>query len=288
MYHQSVTMLRGPLRSCCLFLLLFSVRVDFTAHEKQTVYRTERVILGDMVFKCASRVLTETLCVYVIVGMCTFYYLCNRKTHKRGEACHTPCPCHNATKEKGKESVEGVDGRTREVCVGWRGWGQYGRWDSLKGTVSVLSPTGPELGSWQGSHYMHASDSSLSHYASRQLTPPLSHPIFVMQSKSSPTAHTLIVMAAALIYCTLKEKLIKSAALHVSSATFELSWDTSRPADVCALLKSDNETWSGNTILFVRVCAGFHIIDSFHIWIHKYLIWQYNEHCNGLSFVASQ
>lgn len=36
--------------------------------------------------------------------------------------------------------------------------------------VSVLCPTGPELGSWQGSHYKHVSDSSLSHYTSRQLT----------------------------------------------------------------------------------------------------------------------
>lgn len=35
--------------------------------------------------------------------------------------------------------------------------------------VSVLCPTGPELGGWQGSHYMCVSDSSLSHYAGRQL-----------------------------------------------------------------------------------------------------------------------
>lgn len=46
--------------------------------------------------------------------------------------------------------------------------------------LSVLCPTGPELGGWQGSHYMHVSDSSLSHYASRQLTPPSLHPSFVM------------------------------------------------------------------------------------------------------------
>lgn len=50
--------------------------------------------------------------------------------------------------------------------------------------VSVLCPTGPELGSWQGSHYMCVSDSSLSHYSSRQLTPPLLLPSFVMQTIS--------------------------------------------------------------------------------------------------------
>lgn len=36
-----------------------------------------------------------------------------------------------------------------------------------KNCVSVLCPTGFELGSRQGSHYMQVSDSSLSHYTSR-------------------------------------------------------------------------------------------------------------------------
>lgn len=58
-----------------------------------------------------------------------------------------------------------------------------------RNSMSMLCPTGPELGGWQGSHYMRVSDSSLFHYASRHLTPPLFHPSFVIQTISSPTTH---------------------------------------------------------------------------------------------------
>lgn len=51
------------------------------------------------------------------------------------------------------------------------------------------SPTGPELGGWQGSHYMRVSDSSLSHYARRQLALALSDHSFVMQTILSHTPH---------------------------------------------------------------------------------------------------
>lgn len=136
---------------------------------RPTVYWIEWAILGDTVTKCPSWVLHaqwDSVRVYGIVGMCTIYYLCNRKRQKIWEACHVPCPGQSLTKERGKGS-EGV-GRTRQMkeSAEMRKCKRNG--------VSVLCPTGPELGGWQGSHYMRVSDSSLSHCTSQQLTlPPL-------------------------------------------------------------------------------------------------------------------
>ncbi len=73
---------------------------------------------------------------------------------------------------------------------------------------------------------MRVSDSSLSHYASRQLTPPLLHPSFVMQVIASPTTHTLKALVAALIHYALKEEHITNTTLHLSSVEPFQVWAT--------------------------------------------------------------
>lgn len=122
MYHQSVTILPGLLRSCCL--LHVSARVALAASEDPR-YWIEWAILGDIVTKCPYWVLHaqwDSVCVCGIVGMCAIYYLRNSKRQKICEACHVSCPGQSLTKERGRK---------------WGGEGRQDRWKRVQGWESV-------------------------------------------------------------------------------------------------------------------------------------------------------
>lgn len=119
---------------------------------RPTAYWIEWAILGDTVTKCPSWVLHaqwDPVRVYGIVGMCTIYYLCNRKRQKIGEACHVPCPGQSLTKERGKGSEGG--GRTRQmkecrdekVCLCSVPLGL--NWAAGKGAITCVSLTAHSL-----------------------------------------------------------------------------------------------------------------------------------------------
>lgn len=86
-----------------------------------------------------------------------------------------------------------------------------------KKSVSVLCPTGLELGSRQGSHYMQVSDSSLSHYTSRKYHHDSDTSSLNADYIISHHTHFNSCCCCFRLQCIKQNKLIKPSALHLSA-----------------------------------------------------------------------
>lgn len=134
MYHQSVTLRPGLLRSCSL-LPLSERRLDCT--RRPTAYRLHRAILRDTVTKCPSWVShaqSDTVCVCVCVWglwVCVRFTISKRKRQKTWEACSVYWPGQSLTKQR----VEGnKKGRTRQM-----GGKKMQRWKSVEEMACLCS-----------------------------------------------------------------------------------------------------------------------------------------------------
>lgn len=139
MYHQSVTITHGPLRNRQPVAWFTEGRSD--CPWRPTEHWGQWDLLGEPVPKCSPESTVRFLA-------CVWFPVCIPwSSLSRSQFYHK-------VRKEGRQT--GV--KERRTCkINWE---------------SVLDPSGPELGAWRGSHSMHVSDSSLSHYSSWQFPPP--------------------------------------------------------------------------------------------------------------------
>lgn len=137
--------------ACCL-----SVSADLTAHKDplHTDYIGPSSGIRSLNAPPESCMLSQILYVCVWgLWVCVWLTISKRQRQKTQQACNVYWPGQSFTKQR----VEGnKKGRMRQMG------GKKCRDECRRNGMSVLRPTGLELGSWQGSHYMRVSDSSLS------------------------------------------------------------------------------------------------------------------------------
>lgn len=139
MYHQSVTIPRGPLRTRQPVARFTEGGSD--CPWRPTQHWGQWDLLGETVPKRSPESTVRLLA-------CVWFPVCIPWSSLSGSQFE-----HKVRKE-GRQT----GAKERRTC-------------NINGE-SVLDPSGPELGAWRGGRCMHVSDSSLSHYSSWQFPPP--------------------------------------------------------------------------------------------------------------------